>query len=126
MARKRSATLTDAELRLMEILWKKGSCSVNDVVAELPEHLDLAYNTVLTTLRILEKKGFATHDKDGRAHRYRALIDRENARSAAIAHMLSRFFNNSPEALALHILEHESISDEELKRLKAEIEREAQ
>lgn len=125
MARKQSPTLTDAELRLMEILWKRGDASVSDVVADLPQSLDLAYNTVLTTLRILEKKGYVTHSKDGRAHRYKPTIDRHVARNAAIEHMVQRFFNNSPEALALHILDRDNISETELRKLKEKIEREA-
>ncbi|HSH00702.1 MAG TPA: BlaI/MecI/CopY family transcriptional regulator, partial [candidate division Zixibacteria bacterium] len=104
MARKKSATLTDAELRLMEILWRQGESSVSDVVTALPADLNLAYNTVLTTLRILERKGFVTHVKSGRAHLYRPLVDRTEARRTAVAYMLRRFFDNSPEALALHIL----------------------
>lgn len=124
MARKQSPTLTDAELRLMEAIWRLGSASVNEVIAALPDDQNLAYNTVLTTLRILEKKGYLTHKKDGRAHVYKPLVDRNQARHRAVKHMVSRFFNNSPEALALHILEAEGVSPEEVARLKKLIERE--
>lgn len=124
MARKKSPTLTEAELRLMEILWASGAASVNDVVSALPKDLDLAYNTVLTTLRILEKKGYLTHKKDGRAHIYQPLVDRNHARQKAVHHMVSQFFNNSPEALAQHILENENMTPEELQRLRDLIERE--
>jgi len=124
MARKKSPTLTDAELRLMEILWKRGASSVNDVVSALPADLDLAYNTVLTTLRILEKKTYLTHKQNGRAHIYQPLVDRNYARQKAVLHMVSQFFNNSPEALAQHILENETMTPIELKRLRDLIERE--
>jgi predicted transcriptional regulator len=108
----------------MEILWRKGAASVNDVVSALPDDLDLAYNTVLTTLRILEKKGYLTHKKDGRAHIYEPLVDRNHARQKAVHHMVTQFFNNSPEALAQHILENEQMSPDELQRLRDLIERE--
>jgi predicted transcriptional regulator len=65
MARKPSPTLTDAELRPMEILWKRGPSTVADVVNALPKKLGLSYSTVLTTLRILEQKGYVKHTKEG-------------------------------------------------------------
>ena len=118
MARKRSPTLTEAELRLMEILWQKGSATVNDVLEELPKRLSLAYNTVLTTLRILEKKGYILHEKEGRAFVYRPVMGRSEARRNAVKYVVSRFFNNSPELLLLNVMEHEKIDQDELKRLK--------
>ena len=118
MARKRSPTLTEAELRLMEILWQKGSATVNDVLEELPKRLSLAYNTVLTTLRILEKKGYILHEKEGRAFVYRPVMRRSEAQRNAVKYVVSRFFNNSPELLLLNVMEHEKIDQDELKRLK--------
>ena len=118
MARKRSPTLTEAELRLMEILWQKGSATVNDVLEELPKRLSLAYNTVLTTLRILEKKGYILHEKEGRAFVYRPVMRRSEAQRNAAKYVVSRFFNNSPELLLLNVMEHEKIDQDELKRLK--------
>ena len=81
MARKKSANLTDAELRLMDVVWEKGEATVSEVAEALPRELGLAYNTVLTTLRILEEKGFLRHTKakEGRAFVYRAVVDREQA-----------------------------------------------
>jgi len=118
VARKRSPTLTEAELRLMEILWQKGSATVNDVLEELPKRLSLAYNTVLTTLRILEKKGYILHEKEGRAFVYRPVMRRSEAQRNAVKYVVSRFFNNSPELLLLNVMEHEKIDQDELKRLK--------
>lgn len=122
MARKKSATLTDAELRLMDILWDKGSGSVSDLVAALPDSQPLAYNTVLTTLRILEKKGYVNHVKEGRAHVFKPLVDRDQARNNAVRYMVSRFFNNSPELLAQHIIESDDINSADLGRIRRLIE----
>ena len=122
MARKRSATLTEAELRLMEILWEKGEASVGEIVAALPKKLPLAYSTVLTTMRILEQKGYVRHTEAGRAYVYRALVDRDEARQTAVRYIVSRFFRDSPGQLALNVLQNEKISEQELARLKQLIE----
>ena len=122
MARRRSPTLTDAELRLMDILWERGASTVNDVVEALPRGLSLAYSTVLTTLRILEQKGYVKHEKHGRAFVYHPVVGRKEASRKAVRHLLSRFFDNSPELLVLNVLENEEIDSAELKRLKKMVE----
>ena len=121
MARKRSKTLTEAELRLMDILWQKGQATVAEVTAALPPP-PIAYNSVLTTMRILEQKGFVAHDEAGRAFLYRPLVERDAAAQTAVGHLLSRFFENSSSSLALRLIESERPSDDELLRLKALIE----
>ncbi|MBV8724852.1 MAG: BlaI/MecI/CopY family transcriptional regulator [Candidatus Eremiobacteraeota bacterium] len=121
MARRRSATLTEAELRLMEVLWDRGQATVAEVTSALPPPA-LAYNSVLTTMRILERKGYVTHDEAGRAFIYRPLLGREEAAGHAVGHVLSRFFDNSAGSLALRLIETERPSDDELVRLRALIE----
>ena len=123
MARKKSPTLTEAELRLMEVLWAKRSATVGEVLAGLPENTALAYSTVLTTLRILENKGYVAHAESGRAFVYHPLIGREEARRSATQLLVRRFFDNSPGLLALSLLEQENIDEQELQRLKSLIER---
>jgi predicted transcriptional regulator len=120
--RRRSPTLTDAELRLMEILWEKGTATVNDVVEALPEEQALAYSTVLTTLRILEQKGYVGHEKRGRAFVYHPVVDRNQASRSAVDYIVSRFFDNSPELLVLNVLENDKIDPAELERLKKLVE----
>ena len=122
MARKKSPTLTEAELRLMDILWGKGTATVSDVVEALPKRLALAYNTVLTTLRILEQKGYVRHEKEGRAFVYYPVVNRSQACRSAVKYVVTRFFDNSPGLLLLNILEHDKIDTAELKRLKKMIE----
>lgn len=123
MARKKSSTLTDAELRLMEVLWDKQEATVGDVVEALPRKNPLAYSTVLTTLRILENKGYIAHRKTGRAFVYYPLVGRSQARQSVIDYVVSRFFNNSPELLVLKVLENEQIDPRELQQLKKKIDR---
>jgi predicted transcriptional regulator len=110
--------LTEAELRIMNALWQKGAGTVQQVLDWMPEQPALAYNSVLTTIRILEKKGYVGHLKDGRAHVYQPLVDRDEASRSEIRHLVGRFFKNSHEALLLNILQDEEIDDAEVKRLR--------
>ena len=114
----KSATLTEAELRLMDVLWEKGPSTVQQVLEALPTKPPLAYNSVLTTMRILEKKGYVKHLKDGRAHIYSPVIERQEATRSEIRHLVHRFFKNSRDLLLLNILEDSSIDEQELKRLR--------
>lgn len=117
MPPKQSVILTEAELRIMEVLWTHGASTVQQVLDWFPSNL--AYNSVLTTIRILERKGHVKHIKDGRAFVYEAVIGRDEASRSEIRHLLSRFFRNSHEALLLNILQDEEIDAEQLKRLRA-------
>jgi predicted transcriptional regulator len=114
----KSVTLTEAELRLMDVLWQQGPSTVQQVLEALPGKSPLAYNSVLTTIRILEKKGYVRHIKDGRAYIYRALVEREEASRSEIRHLAHRFFQNSHEMLVLNILEDRGVDSEELNRLR--------
>lgn len=121
MARKKSPNLTEAELRLMDVVWDKGEVTVSEVAEALPRDLGLAYNTVLTTMRILEEKGFLRHtkSKEGRAFVYRPVVGRDEASRTAVRYLVSRFFRNSPELLVLNLLEDEELSSKELHRIRA-------
>lgn len=123
MSRRRSATLTEAEFRIMEVLWHRGSGTVQQVLEALPGKPALAYNTVLTIIRILEKKGYVGHEKDGRAHVYQPQVRREDAQRSEVRHLIGRFFKNSHEELVLNILEERGIDRAELERLKAMLDR---
>lgn len=118
MPRKQSATLTEAEFRIMEVLWRRGSGTVQQVLEAMPGNPVLAYNSVLTIVRILEKKGYVGHAKDGRAHVYTPLIERDDARRSEVRHLVNRFFKNSHEQLVLNILEERGVDQQELERLK--------
>ncbi len=122
MPPKKSNTLTEAELRLMKILWRRGESSVNDLVVAMPAGEELAYNSVLTTIRILEQKGYVEHRQEGRAFVYRPCVAEAEASRSEIRHVLGRFFGNSRERLLLSLLGDEEISQEELQRLKQAIE----
>src|SRR5438477_7135138 len=107
----------------MNVLWPRGTGTVQQVLEALQDKTELAYNSVLTTIRILEKKGYVKHAKDGRAHLYIPVMGRKEATRSEIRNLVSRFFKDSHELLLLNILEDKSIDAEELKRLAQLVER---
>jgi predicted transcriptional regulator len=107
----------------MQVLWQKGPRTVQQVLDIMPGDTALAYNTVLTTIRILERKGYVEHSKDGRAHVYSPLVAEEEASRSEIRHLVGRFFRNSHEDLVLNILEDRGVDPKELERLRKMLER---
>lgn len=117
MPRPPSQGLTDAELRVMNVLWERGRASVGEVVEGITAPGRPAYNTVLTTLRILERKGYVRHEKDGRAFAYVPLVDRGQERRRAVSHILRRLFDDSPALLVQDLLGHEQVDPAEIREL---------
>src|SRR5579863_1835553 len=118
MPPKRSITLTQAELRLMRVLWLRGESTVADMVSATADEGQLAYTSVLTTIRILENKGYVIHRQEGRAFLYSSSIGEQEASRSEVRHVLDRFFGNSRERLLLSLLGDYDVSPEELKRLR--------
>jgi predicted transcriptional regulator len=121
MPPKRSNTLTEAELRLMKILWRRGESAVSDLVSDMSDTTPLAYTSVLTTIRILEKKGYVCHRQEGRAFLYSPCVAEQDAGQSEVRQLLQRFFGNSREQLLISLLGDDEISPNELRRLKAAI-----
>jgi BlaI family transcriptional regulator, penicillinase repressor len=113
-----SGTLTEAELRIMNVLWRMGSGTVQQVLDSIGETPSLAYNSVLTTIRVLERKGYLKHLKDGRAHVFTPLVGKQEATRSEIRHLVGRFFKNSHEQLVLNLLEDQGLGREEIARLR--------
>jgi predicted transcriptional regulator len=107
----------------MRVLWRQGPSTVSAVVDAVAGVNPPAYNTVQTMMRILERKGFVSHRKDGRAFVFHPLVDESRARKSAINHVLDRFFDNSPGNLVLSLLEHEDVPDSELLHLRELVQR---
>jgi predicted transcriptional regulator len=121
MARKKSTTLTDAEHRIMEILWARGTATVAEVTEALAGKDGTAYTTILTLMRILRAKGYLACRKDGRAHVYRPRVNRNTAARKAVGQLLAKFFAGSPGELVLSFLRDEAIRPEELDTLRREV-----
>jgi predicted transcriptional regulator len=107
----------------MRVLWRQGPSTVAAIVDAVADANPPAYNTVQTMMRILERKGFVSHHKDGRAFVFHALVDESRAQQSAIRHVLDRFFDNSPGTLVLSLLEHEEVPDAEVRQLRELIQR---
>ena len=122
MPRPRSPSLTDAEARVMSVLWRKERATVAEVVAALDKQRPVTYSTVQTILRILEAKGYVAHEKVARAFVYRPRVDERQARRRALRHLVTRLFDGSASLLVLNVLEDGEIDPEELRQLKKVIE----
>ena len=107
---------TDRELDVMTVLWDRGPSTVAEVQKALAD--PLAYTTVLTLLRVLEEKGHVAHVEEGKAHRFRPLVEREEASASAIERVRDRLFSGSVELLLTHLVEGEQLSVDELERLR--------
>jgi predicted transcriptional regulator len=119
MARKKTTTLTNAEHRIMEVIWARGSATVAEVVEAL--NGEDAYTTILTLMRILKAKGYLSTRKEGRAHVFTPRVDRDTAARKAVHQLLSKFFSGSPSELVLSFLREEELTPEELDALKQRI-----
>jgi predicted transcriptional regulator len=118
MARTRSLALTDAEARVMAVLWRRQTATVAEVVAALRKKRVVSYSTVQTILRILENKRYVAHDKVARAFVYRPVVGERQARRRALRHLIGKLFSGSPSSLVLNLLDDEDIDPAELKRVK--------
>ncbi len=107
---------TARELDIMAVLWERGPSTVAEVRRALDT--ELAYNTVLTVLRILEEKGHVTHEEEGRAHRYAPLVERAEAGGSALRRVTRKLFSGSPELLLTRLVEGEDLSEDEVRRMR--------
>ena len=123
MARKQSPALTDVEAQVMAVLWRLRQASVNDVVAAMKKTRAVNYSTIQTILRILETKGYVTHEKVARAFVYQPVVDERQARRRALRHLVGRLFEGSPSLLVLNVLEDDEIDPAEREQLRKLVER---
>lgn len=116
---------TDRELDIMSVLWQRGDSTASEVRdALLEDGTDLAYNTVLSMLRILQDKGHLAYAVEGRAHRYRPLVQRDEAGRSAMRRLLDGLFDRSPELLLTQLLRDEPLDRATLERLRAMVDSE--
>jgi predicted transcriptional regulator len=123
MPRRRSVPLTEAEQRLMEIVWASGPATVGQIVDAIPEHERTAYNTVQTMMKLLERKGYVRHRSVGRAFVYESIVDRDAAARTALSQVVQRFFGGSPRELALNLIAGDHLTEAELDELQQTIAR---
>lgn len=114
--------LTDVELELMSIVWDQGEAKVKDILAALPPGRPLAYTSVSTILRILEKKGVLASRKEGRAHVYYPLVAKSDYEVISLQHLVDNVFSGTPSSLVRCLLDQEEVANEELERIYAILE----
>lgn len=107
---------TERELDVMAVLWEQGSATVPEVKARLDA--ELAYTTVQTVLRTLVAKGYVTHDEDGRFHRYRPLVEREQAGRSGLRRLVDTVFGGSPELLLTQLVAEGTLTEAQVERLR--------
>jgi BlaI family penicillinase repressor len=116
----RNLTLTACEAEVMNVVWTHGAVTVQDVVDAIPRQL--AYTTVMTTMKILEDKGFIVRgDKRGRAYVYRPLVSYESASRHTVNEMASRFFDGSVKTMVLSLIKTHQIRADDLTELREAI-----
>ncbi|MEM1262015.1 MAG: BlaI/MecI/CopY family transcriptional regulator [Pseudomonadota bacterium] len=121
MARKRKTELTEAEHRIMAVLWRTGEATVRQITDLLDAEHGLAYTTVLTTIGIMADKGFVAFRKEGRAHVYTPLVSREGAQRKALGSLLVSLFEGSPQQLAQRLVQDEQLSLDDIEALRVEL-----
>ena len=116
----RMRELTKAEEQVMQAIWSIGQGFANEIMAAYPEPKP-AYNTVLSIIKILEKKGFVKHETFCRAHRYSPAISREDYSHRYLGSVVERYFNNSYLDLVSAFAKKENFSIEELEEMRKTI-----
>jgi predicted transcriptional regulator len=116
MARPAAKTLTDAELRIMRVLWRNGEATIADLCGALrPEP---ARATVQTMLRIMERKRYVKHRADGRSFVYRPIVDESAASERAVKQVLTNFFPRTQGALVMRLLNAKDLTKESIDRVR--------
>mgnify|MGYP000222806261 CR=1 FL=1 len=116
MPRAVSKTFTDKELEIMRVVWDLGEATARQIQEAVPG--EAHYNSVLTIIRVLERKGHLTHRVEGKAHVYRAKAKPEKARNKVLSHLIGHVFGGSPASLVLHLVETGELTADDLNEIR--------
>lgn len=119
MPRQPAKTFTDKELEIMRVIWERGAATAKEIQEALPD--DRHYNSVLTIIRVLERKGHLTHRVEGKAHIYRAKAKAEKAQRRVLSHLIEQVFGGSAAAMVLHLVETGDLTEDDLSEVRAKI-----
>ena len=115
--------LTPLETIIMNALWDQSPAAVKQVRERLKTVKPMAYSTVLTMMRILRDKGFLASVRQGKADHYRPVVTRDDVARRSLGDVIDSFFSGSAEALVSQLLDGQSLSDEELASIRADLDR---
>jgi predicted transcriptional regulator len=116
--KKSQPSLSPAETEILQIVWKLNQAAVQQVLDELPKDRPIAYATVQTLLRRLEKKGYIVHTTEGKAHIFRAVVQKDKVLKSAVAGFLDRLFGGDALPLVQYLAENKQITASDIDRLK--------
>jgi predicted transcriptional regulator len=119
MPRQPSKTFTDKELEIMRVIWERGEATAKEIQEAL--HGERHYNSVLTIIRVLERKGHLTHRAEGKAHIYRAKAKPEKAQGRVLSHLIEQLFGGSAAAMVLHLVETGDLTEEDLREVREQM-----
>jgi len=118
VTKKELAAMSPAETEILRITWDLGKATVQQVVDALPENREIAYATVQTMLRRLEKKGYLRHERQGKAHVFLAAANKDEVISRSVGDFLNRLFGGDPVPLVQYLAEHGKITQADIERLQ--------
>ena len=119
MPRMPSKSFTDKEIEIMQVVWELGEAAVKDIQDRLPG--DRHYNSVLTIIRVLERKGHLVHRIEGRAHIYRAKVNQEKTRRRVLSHLVKNVFGGSAATMVLNLVETGDLTRKDLDEIRRKI-----
>ena len=119
MPRTPSKTFTDKEMEIMRVVWELGEATAKQIQEKLPG--ERHYNSVLTIIRVLERKGHLMHRPEGKAHVYRAKSTQEKSRSKVLGHLIKQVFGGSAASLVLHLVETGDLTEEDLSEVRQQM-----
>ncbi len=119
--KKSSVSLTPLELQMMQVLWSQGPSNVLEVQQNLPDGLELAYNTVQTMLNILQRKGRVRRKLKGRAYVYSPVVSKEKALGHAVRDLVERMFGGSSEELVMSLIKSRQVDPERIAELSLKL-----
>jgi BlaI family transcriptional regulator, penicillinase repressor len=123
MRKKVLPAVSPAETEILRLVWRLGSATVQDVCDSLPQERSVTYATVQTLLRRLEKKGYVSHEVQGKAHLFRPTVDREDVIHRTVRDFVDRLFGGDPVPLMMHLADHSKLTGKDIILLKKLIER---
>ncbi len=123
MPNKTLPAVSPAETEILSLVWRLGSATVQDICDVLPKDRSVAYATVQTLLRRLEKKGYISHEAKGKAHLFRPMVNREDVIHRTVSAFVDRLFGGDPVPLMMYLADHSKLTGEDINRLKELIDR---
>ncbi len=110
--------LSPSETEILRLLWQREPATVQEIFDALPEGRDVAYATVQTLLRRLEKKGYVQHSAEAKAHVFSAAVKQDDVIKRTVGDFVERLFGGDPLPLMLHLADHSELGAKDIERLK--------